>query len=134
MEELAVANDFDGLQIGSFNAKRLSSAEALAFIQQSRGKRYDPQVVDAFASLDGRESDRKVLQEWALAAEALRPGMVLSRNLISREGALLLAADYLLDDSLIKQIRDYANSEEESVVIHVHAGRIGVAANSPVGA
>ncbi|MDD5176668.1 MAG: response regulator [Sterolibacterium sp.] len=129
---LAVANDYDSLQIGTFSDKRLSSAEGIAFIQQSRGKRYDPQVVDAFVSLDGSESAGKALKEWALAAEALRPGMVLSRNLISHEGALLLAADYLLDDSLIKQIRDYANSEEESVVIHVRAGRIGAATNSAV--
>jgi len=129
---LAVANDYDSLQIGTFNANRLSSAEALAFIQKSRGKRYDPQVVDAFASLDGSESADKALKEWALSPEALRPGMVLSRNLISHEGALLLAADYLLDDSLIKQIRDYADSEEESVVIHVRAGRIGAAADSAV--
>lgn len=129
---LAVANDFDSLQIGSFNAKHLTSAEALAFIQQSRGIRYDPQVVDIFASLDGSESAAKALKEWALSPEALRPGMVMSRNLISHEGALLLAADYILDDSLIKQIRDYANSEEESVVIHVRAGRSGVAANSAI--
>ena len=129
---LAVANDYDGLQIGSFNAQRLSSAEARTFIQQSRGIRYDPQVVDALASLDGSESAGKALKEWTLSAKALKPGMVLSRNLISHEGALLLAADYLLDASLIKQIRDYANSEEESVVIHVRAGRIGAAANSAV--
>lgn len=122
---LAVANDYDGLQIGSLSAKRLSSADALAFLQQSRGKRYDPQVVDAFASLDGAESAGRTLKEWALSPEALRAGMVLSRDLISGEGALLLAADFLLDDSLIRQIRDYAGGEEQSMVIHVRADRIG---------
>ncbi|HUW39008.1 MAG TPA: HD domain-containing phosphohydrolase [Rhodocyclaceae bacterium] len=120
---LAVANDYDGLQIGSLSAKRLSSAEALAFLQMERGKRYDPQVVDAFASLNGSESAGKTLKEWALAPEALRSGMVLSRDLISREGALLLAADFLLDDSLIRQIRDYVAREEESLVIHVRDER-----------
>ena len=120
---LAVANDYDGLQIGSLSGKRLSSAEALAFIQQSRGKRYDPQVVDAFASLDGGESTGRALEEWALSPEGLRPGMVLSRDLISRDGALLLAADFLLDDNLIKQIKGYAGTEEQEVVIHVRAER-----------
>ena len=126
---LAVANDYDGLQIGSFSAKRLTSVEALAFIQQSRGKRYDPQVLDAFASLNGSEIAEKVQKEWALGPNALRPGMVLSRDLLSREGALLLAADFLLDDSLIKQIRGYTRYEEQSVVIHVRADRIETATN-----
>lgn len=118
---LACANDYDGLQIGSVSAKRLSSADALAFIQKERGRRYDPQVVDAFAGLEGAESVARATKEWVLAPEALKPGMVLSRDLISREGALLLAADFLLDDSLIRQIRDYADSEEEGIVIHVRA-------------
>lgn len=74
---LAVANDYDSLQLGTFNAKRLSSAEALAFIQQSRSKRYDPQVVDAFASLDGNGSASKAVKEWALDPETLKPGMVM---------------------------------------------------------
>ncbi|RFC40359.1 MAG: Response regulator c-di-GMP phosphodiesterase, RpfG family, contains REC and HD-GYP domain [Candidatus Nitrotoga sp. CP45] len=124
---LAVANDYDGLQIGSFSAKRLSSVEALAFIQQSRGKRYDPQVLDVFASLNDSEIVDKAEKEWALGPNALRPGMVLSRDLFSREGALLLAADSLLDNGLIKQIRGYTGFEEQSVVIHVRADRIETA-------
>ena len=116
---LACANDYDGLQIGSVSAKRLSPAEALAFILQWRGKRYDPLVVDAFVTLDGTERASRATKDWALAPEALKPGMVLSRDLISREGVLLLAADFQLDDSLIRQIRDYAGSEEERIVIQV---------------
>lgn len=126
---LAVANDYDGLQIGSFSTKRLTSVEALAFLQQSRGKRYDPQVLDVFASLNDSEIADKAQKEWALDPNSLRQGMVLSRDLVSREGALLLAADFLLDDSLIKQIRGYTRYEEQSVVIHVHADRIETAIN-----
>ena len=117
------------MQIGSFSAKRLTSVEALAFIQQSRGKRYDPQVLDAFASLSNSEIVEKVQKERALGPNALRPGMVLSRDLISREGALLLAADFLLDDSLIKQIRGYTRNEEQNLVIHVRADRVETAIN-----
>jgi response regulator RpfG family c-di-GMP phosphodiesterase len=126
---LAVANDYDGLQIGSFSNQRLTSVEALAFLQQSRGKRYDPQVLDAFASLNDSEIVDKAQKEWALGPNSLRSGMVLSRDLVSREGALLLAADFLLDDSLIKQIRGYTRYEEQSVVIHVRADQIETATN-----
>ncbi|RFC34042.1 MAG: Response regulator c-di-GMP phosphodiesterase RpfG family [Candidatus Nitrotoga sp. SPKER] len=130
---LAVANDYDGLQIGSFSTKRLTSVEALAFLQQSRSKRYDPQVLDAFASLSGSEIAEKVQKECAMGPNALRPGMILSRDLISREGALLLAADSTLDDSLIKQIRGYTCYEERNVVIHVHADMIETATKSKIG-
>ncbi|MEO6422186.1 MAG: HD domain-containing phosphohydrolase [Candidatus Nitrotoga sp.] len=126
---LAVANDYDGLQIGSFSAKSLTSAEAFAFLKQSRGKRYDPQVFDAFVTLNNCRTADKLQKEWALGPNSLRPGMVLSRDLVSREGALLLAADYLLDDSLIKQIRGYTRYEVQSVVIHVHADHIETPAN-----
>lgn len=126
---LAVANDYDGLQIGSFGANRLTSVEALAFLQQSRGKRYDPQVLDAFASLSVGEIAEKAQKEWALGPNALKPGMVLSRDLLSREGALLLAADFMLDDSLIKQIRGYTRYEEQNAIIHVHSDRTEIATN-----
>ncbi|MDQ3268462.1 MAG: hypothetical protein M3P47_07065, partial [Pseudomonadota bacterium] len=101
----------------------------LAFLQQSRGKRYDPQVLDAFVSLSDSESADKAQKEGALGPNSLRPGMVLSRDLVSREGALLLAADSLLDDSLIKQIRGYTRYEERNVVIHVHSDQIETATN-----
>jgi len=45
---IAVANDFDGLQIGVLSPRRLKPEEAVTFIQQNRGKRYCPQVVDTF--------------------------------------------------------------------------------------
>ncbi|MGP1680428.1 MAG: HD domain-containing phosphohydrolase, partial [Burkholderiales bacterium] len=115
---LAVANDYDGLQIGSLSVKRLSAGEAGAFIQQSSGKRYDSQVVDAFLALLGGEGAGKVTRELALGPSELKPGMVLSRDLINRDGALLLAADFLLDDNFIKQINGYARGEEVRIVIH----------------
>ena len=123
---LAVANDYDALQIGSFCAKRLTAEEARAFVQQSRGKRYDPQVVDAFLALQGGEGaggGAPPGRELLLGPENLKPGMVLSRDLISRDGVLLLAADFVLDEGLIKQISDFASSEEVRIVIHVRADK-----------
>ena len=118
---LAVANDYDNLQIGSFSRKRLSSEEASEFIRQSSGKRYDPVAVDAFVALQSGILPTE--RELHLAPEDLKPGMVLSRDLISRGGALLLAADILLDERLIQHIRDFAGGEDHQVVVHVSALR-----------
>ena len=45
--------------------------------------------------------------------------MVLARDLVGRDGVLLLAAEYVLDDSLIRQIREYERSEGGQVQIFV---------------
>ncbi|MEZ0236880.1 MAG: HD domain-containing phosphohydrolase, partial [Methylophilaceae bacterium] len=45
---LTVANEYDAAQQGYLMSKRLNAEDALTFIKEGRGKRYDPQVVDAF--------------------------------------------------------------------------------------
>ena len=119
---LSVVNDYDGLQIGILGAKRMEAEEAKALIQKSRGHRYDPQVVDAFIEMLGG-SDKDRAKEIALGAADIKPGMVLSRDLISRDGVLLLAADYVLDSNLVRQIQDFARKEGVGVAVHVRADR-----------
>jgi hypothetical protein len=41
----------------------------------------------------------------------LKIGMVLARDLLARDGALLLATDYLLDATLVREIQAYAKRE-----------------------
>ncbi len=107
---IAVANDFDGLQIGSLSPRRLKPEEAIAFIQQNRGKRYCPQVVDAFLDTMGaHDSNPTAISE--MNPSSLRPGMVLARDLVTRDGVMLLAADFVLDENLIRQLRDLEASE-----------------------
>jgi response regulator RpfG family c-di-GMP phosphodiesterase len=115
---LSVVNDYDGMQIGSLAEKRLRPDEARAMIVQSRGRRHDPQIVDAFVELLGG-LDREVVREEQVACADLKPGMVLARDLVSREGILLLSADFVLDPALIRQIQDYARRESHAVSIFV---------------
>lgn len=120
---LAVVNDYDGLQIGTLADKRLNRDEALAMLVRSRGKRYDPQVVDAFVELLGGVAQEPPSRDVAVAAADLQPGMVLARDLVGRDGALLLAADYVLDESLVRQIQNYARREGIAVMLHVRGDR-----------
>lgn len=120
---LAVANDYDALQIGTMSVKRLTIGEARAAIQQARGKRYDPTVVDAFLTLIGGDGIGATQRGLELAPRELKAGMVLTRDLITRDGILLLAADHLLDDSLIRQINEFADNDDGRIVVHVNADR-----------
>lgn len=107
---LALANDYDGLQIGLLSARRLPADEAAKLIADGRGKRYDPLVVDAFLQVrSGVEPDAQA--ETTISVHHLKPGMMLARDFVGRDGVLLLAADYVLDEALIRQIRDYSMTE-----------------------
>ncbi|WP_082877166.1 bacteriohemerythrin [Hydrogenophaga crassostreae] len=103
---VAVANDFDGLQHGTITARRLSLDEALSVIQGSRGERYDPRIVDALSTLLGRSGGTGE-PEVVTSSAMLKPGMTLTRDLITPEGMLLLAAHNALEANTIVRIRRF---------------------------
>lgn len=115
---LALANDFDGLRQGALNGKRYSEQDAAHFIAEERGRRYHPDIVDAFLALTGA-LPAPALTSRALHPADLKPGMVLASDLISPDGVLLLAADYVLDEGLIRQIRDFEASDGNRITLHV---------------
>jgi response regulator RpfG family c-di-GMP phosphodiesterase len=119
---IAVANDFDGLQIGSLSPRKLKQEEAIAFIQQNRGKRYCPQVVDALVDVLGA-TETAISIGGEVNPSALKPGMVLARDLVTRDGVMLLAADFVLDDSLIRQLRELEASEGTRLSIAIRPER-----------
>lgn len=114
---IALANEYDAAQIGTLLSKRLKQADAMLFIQEGRGGRYDPEVVDAFMSVMKSESkaDSHVV-ELALHLEQLRPGMTLSRDLTTRQGDLLLSREHLLDDSMIEKIASFERLGEKLTI------------------
>ena len=115
---LSVVNDYDGLQTGTLSERRMTAEEAKTMILQSRGKRYDPEVAKAFVELLGGLGN-EIVRERAVSHADLKVGMVLSRDLLSREGVLLLSADFVLDIRLVKQIQDYARRENHAIPIYI---------------
>ena len=102
---LALVKDYDLAQIGTLISKRMNQAGAAIFIQEGRGRSYDPAVVDAFRQVIGvgaAPAHRK--PELALRLAQLKSGMVLSQDLITSSGVLLLAKDHILDANLIGQM------------------------------
>ncbi|MET3131549.1 response regulator RpfG family c-di-GMP phosphodiesterase [Oxalobacteraceae bacterium GrIS 1.11] len=104
---LALASDYDNLQIGAMVQRQLRPDEAKQLIYDSSGKRYDPMVVAAFRHLIDGAAPAEVSGDVAILAGELVPGMVLSRDLISRDGLMLLAAEHTLDARLIQQVQDF---------------------------
>ena len=108
---LALASDYDNLQLGALVQRRVLEADARQIIYDSVGKRYDPKVVAAFRALLEGDPVEKV-RDLAAVSTYLKPGMVLSRDLVSAEGLMLLSADHVLDERMIGQVRDFENKNE----------------------
>ena len=118
---LAVAVDYDNLQIGALVQRKLTVEDARILIVQGRGKRYAPKVVDAFSRVleDAgviRETEGAMAQ---LESRELQAGMVLGRDLITRSGVMMLSVGHVLDDRLIQRIRDFERKGDLQLAIHV---------------
>ncbi|HLA33633.1 MAG TPA: HD domain-containing phosphohydrolase [Rhodocyclaceae bacterium] len=119
---LSVVNDYDGLQIGTLTEKRLSSDEAKAILIQSRNKRYDAKIVDTFVGMLD-EQTQEPSRERIVSTLNLEAGMVLARDLVDRDGVLLLASDNILDRALIHQIQDYARRGGRGLTLYIRTDK-----------
>ena len=115
---LAVVNDYDSLQIGTLVQRPLRPEEALAFIADNRGKRYDPATVDAFLKLIS-ETRKTVPTEVPLRTMHLKPGMVVSRDLPHRDGYLLLAKGSVLTGDIIGQLVKLEQSDQQTLTLYI---------------
>jgi response regulator RpfG family c-di-GMP phosphodiesterase len=111
---LAVASDYDGLQLGLLEPRQLGRQEAQDLIRQRSGQRYDPAVVTAFLDIyrDLAQDDLPVTTATTrtLASRDLAVGMVLARDMTSPTGLLLLTAGHVLDDAVIRKITGFEHS------------------------
>ncbi|MDP3668734.1 MAG: HD domain-containing phosphohydrolase [Telluria sp.] len=115
---LALASDFDNLQLGALVQRRVLPEDAKQIMYDSSGKRYDPSVVAAFRALmDGDPAEP--VKDVAVLSGELIPGMVLSRDLVSRDGLMLLSAEHVLDERLIQQVQDFETKSEARLNIRV---------------
>jgi putative nucleotidyltransferase with HDIG domain len=115
---LAVANDYDSLQIGTFSALRFKPEEARQTLEKDRGKRYDPQALDALVAVT-TAAPKPPVRERQLKLSELQPGMVLSREFTRTSGALLLGVDQVLSAKLIERMQVYENSEGVELSVYV---------------
>jgi response regulator RpfG family c-di-GMP phosphodiesterase len=117
---LAVADVFDDLQNGHLTEARLSSQEARTLMRLQRGIQFDPEVLDVFLFITEPQAPAAPL--LATPTAALAPGMVLSQDLVSNHGLLMLTAGHRLTQALIERIREFEAREGGRLDIYVQAG------------
>lgn len=122
---LAVVNDYDSLLLGTLTARPLSTGEARTFLQDNRGSRYDPTIVDVFDSILSERGQVEV-EERQLKIMHLHPGLTLSRDVMHPEGYLLLLAGHVLDEHLIGQLAKIEAASGRPIPVFVrNEGMVG---------
>lgn len=117
---LAIANDYDGLMQGQLTARPLPSREALVYISQNAGKRYNPELANAFVRMTS-EAAGKATPGIALRPGMLKQGMRLVLDLIHPDGYLLLPKGHVCDEDTIVQLRRLETSSGRHITVQVEA-------------
>jgi response regulator RpfG family c-di-GMP phosphodiesterase len=122
---LSVAEDYDTALMGTEYTKALTPTDASLLIQDGKGKRYDAAVVLALLNIIGKNNPVKNSNatETILRSGQLLAGMVLSQDLITWNGDILLAKEHVLTPQLIDQIRGFERMDGHPLTISIHANK-----------
>lgn len=119
---LLLASDYDALQDGRLGHDRMRAEEALDMLAKDSGLRYDPAVVEAFRSVIGRSAQYGHIEaEFQMASNQLHEGMLLTHDVITKDGMLLLLKDTVLNAGHIREIREFEMSAGEPLAIFTHS-------------
>ena len=120
---LSIAEDYDTALMGTEYTKAFTPTDASLLIQDGKGKRYDPAVVLALLNTIGKANQVKSSNatETILRSGQIIAGMMLSQDLITWSGDILLAKEHVLTPQLIDQIRGFERMDGHPLTIYVHA-------------
>ena len=103
---LAIAEDYDELQMGWLAAKEFDEQQAQAFLMGASGKRYDPSVIAVLpAALEKLKVSEKA-NEKIMHGEDLHEGLVLSRDFVGPDGFMWLSKDHVVSRHFIDRVRE----------------------------
>ncbi len=107
---VAAASDLDELAHGALGELNLSVERTHAMLSGHIDTHYDRTVVETLlqVAIDMAAAAKDDVQ---IDAHDLRPGMVLARAVLSAKGATLLAAGYVFDERVVKQVTTFASRE-----------------------
>lgn len=115
---ITVANDYDALLIGTMTQQPMKPTDAIAYLVENKGLRYDPQIVDLYVA-ELIEELKDVVDELPVRPVNLTPGMVLSRDLPHKDGYMLLSKGYTLDENIIGQLRRIETTEGHPLTLFI---------------
>jgi response regulator RpfG family c-di-GMP phosphodiesterase len=100
---LCAANDYDGLRSGMLTVQPMSAKQACQYLITEQGTRYDPIVIQALEPILTAEGKFEI-EEILVAAKHLHEGMLLTRDVLHKDGFVLLSKGTVLNRRLIDQL------------------------------
>ncbi|AOW12504.1 hypothetical protein LPB72_15715 [Hydrogenophaga crassostreae] len=115
---VAPASDMDELMHGALGDNKYSEERARQMLRSAIGTRYEGKVIEALIQvLD--ETAEEAKKDRLIGVFDLRPGMVLSKDLVSSSGAILLAKGFVFDERVVKRVSDFARREGVQMTLRV---------------
>ena len=119
---LSVARDYVELVQGRYTGKVFEEGKARAEIKRFSGQRYHPKIVEAFIDIIEKYSlDEIAENEKRIPARNMQEGMVLSRNIYSGSGVILLKKGHKVDIPLIDKVINFEHLANESLDIYIYS-------------
>jgi len=104
---LAVMNDYTELTAGLYQERQYSTSEAIRYLTTVAPERYNQDCVEQLGQvLDEVAPVTDLFTDKLISTTDLKPDMILTRDLISKDGVLLLGEGEILDQETIDRIRD----------------------------
>lgn len=117
---IRVARDFIGLQSGLMELTPLTPENALAYVIQHSGSRYDPHIVELLRPLAPSYAvDLLQSHERKCFVSELTPGMELTRDLVNHRGILLMASGANLTQNIIEKLVEMEKLEGRRISVYV---------------
>ena len=116
---LIVAEAFLDMQAGNLSLAKLSASDAKSMISRGRGTQFNPEVVDVFLQVVQNASPVLEIPTVMLKTKDLLPGMAMAKDLVTHDGIILLAADHVLTEKLIRLLRQRESRDQIEMVLPI---------------
>ncbi len=87
----------------------LTPAEAVHYLSDHAGSRYDATVVAAFLKILKLAKQDDNLRELRVSVQGLKPGMLVTRDLVNEHGVLMVPRGRRLDQQAINSLQRLAD-------------------------
>lgn len=118
---LKVVSDYDYLLLGHKHKQKLSPDRAQFYLKEERGKQYDYKIVDCYLSLLERLPEIDELEaDYCVATNKLEPGMIVSADVLTNKGGIMLTKDTELTEAAIKKLIEYEEDNDCYLTIFIY--------------
>ncbi len=120
---LRLTIDYQQLIHGFHFKDPLSSQDALSYIENYSGKKYDPVLLGLYKKLIVQLSMAQESQQFndtLIPLKSLQPHQVVSRDLLNPDGMLLISKGTELNISMIEKLKNYANRDGHEINVFIN--------------